>query len=286
MNHTFFMRSTTLPILFLLFFLIEINAKQQRLDLIQVNEIGREVSEKQELFFSGIRMIKSNKNGSKIFVADVSDNTIRIYNSDGGFLFKIGRRGRGPGEFQQVTSFEILDNEVVVILDRFLNRISYFDSIGSLKETVPIRNQVPVGSSLLLFEREFDKNHFIAYRDFRKNGNDFLLHHFDINFKTKENQFINVFKYFYDLNNPMEVQISQRPAYLGTRFGDDKIAFVADTYTGTLAMFDKKTLKETLVGKPIKDYVKNYAWDLRKKYRATGETGFASSSNQQGKFFL
>jgi len=64
-------------------------------------------------------------NRGRVFIADVKQNTIHVYNSDGTYLQDIGREGRGPGEFQRIQDFKI-NNAHIYILDSRLSRISVF----------------------------------------------------------------------------------------------------------------------------------------------------------------
>ncbi len=51
---------------------------------------------------------------------------IYVFNSDGSFLRKIGRAGRGPGEFEAISSIDIL-NDRLYVLDSRLQKFSVFD---------------------------------------------------------------------------------------------------------------------------------------------------------------
>ncbi len=280
------MKPKIILLVFSLFLSLNLKAQSVSLKLDQILVLGEGNSNRSELMFSGIRLIKSTKIGSRIFVADMSDNSIRVFNSESKFLSKIGGRGRGPGEFLQVTSFEILDDQSIVVLDRFLNRVTYFDSVGTVTNTISLGQSIPVNSAMSLYTNTDDNTHYILYRDYQSKENSHLILNFDTNFESTLNSYVDVFKYFYDSSNPLEFNISQRPAYLSTTFGTNKVAIFSDTFTGTFAIFDKHTKREALIGNPIQDHIKLYDWNKKNSYSERGETGYASLSTQQGKYFF
>ncbi len=249
----------------------------------EVLTIGEKDSDNSAFLFSGITNLKVLDNNN-IIVSDVSDNSIRVFNETGEFLRRIGRRGRGPGEFQHITSIFLDSENRIQVLDRFQNRISIFEKNGTFQKSIKL-NSVPVGTSIFVSQIDHSKNYLIGYRDYRNISNTYLLHKFDSTFSTQLNKYIDVFKHFYNVDDKMEVQISQRPAYLFTSFLENYLAMVPDVYTGTIVVFDKNSSKVKLIGEKISEYVKQYNWNNREQIRSTGETGFASSSSQSGRFF-
>ena len=55
---------------------------------------------------------------NNIYIADRASLSIKVYNENGEFIKTIGRRGRGPGEFLDINSFEINPDGNFFILDR------------------------------------------------------------------------------------------------------------------------------------------------------------------------
>jgi hypothetical protein len=70
-----------------------------------------------------------------LYVADAGDSRIRVYSRQGRFVRDIGKPGHGPGEFLLIERVGVL-SDTVYIIDRQANRISYFDSTGTLHRTV------------------------------------------------------------------------------------------------------------------------------------------------------
>ncbi|MTI86840.1 MAG: 6-bladed beta-propeller [Balneolaceae bacterium] len=62
----------------------------------------------------------------KVYRADKGEGTIRVYAPDGKELTNIGRRGRGPGEFEEITSIQIYKSQLMVYDSRSV-RISIFN---------------------------------------------------------------------------------------------------------------------------------------------------------------
>lgn len=91
-------------------------------------ELIREVSlgETDEVFFG--RMVENIAvdNSGRVFIADMTENKIHIYDYNGSYLQSIGRGGQGPGEFQLIWDMEIHD-EKIHVLDYQNFTISVFD---------------------------------------------------------------------------------------------------------------------------------------------------------------
>ena len=96
--------------------------------VIQIKEeltIGEELSKQKELLFVRPDFIMTDSEGS-IFIAESVEKTIRKFDKNGKYLFKFGRRGKGPGEFQDLTSVSINKGDTLIIIDQLLYRISFF----------------------------------------------------------------------------------------------------------------------------------------------------------------
>lgn len=91
-------------------------------------ELIREVSfgENDEVFFGQIIEKMAVDDEGRVFIADMTENKVHIYNSNGSYLQSIGRGGQGPGEFQRIGDLEIHD-EKIHILDVQRLTISVFD---------------------------------------------------------------------------------------------------------------------------------------------------------------
>ena len=67
----------------------------------------------------------------RTYVASGSYTDIKVYDSEGRFLNRIGRKGEGPGEFTFISSFLPIGDSIVAVLDRS-GRLNFFDPAGGL----------------------------------------------------------------------------------------------------------------------------------------------------------
>lgn len=67
-----------------------------------------------------------------IAVVNTGNSTVAVYDRQGRFLTRIGRKGQGPGEFEVPTWIASLPGDTVVAWDARLRRLSYFDPTGKL----------------------------------------------------------------------------------------------------------------------------------------------------------
>ena len=75
-----------------------------------------------------------------------------VFGADGSFLARIGRRGSGPGEFQDVSSLVVTGDGVFSALDRGRGTITTFDWTGQLLREVRTAGWLPVGLHTLPFD--------------------------------------------------------------------------------------------------------------------------------------
>ena len=75
-----------------------------------------------------------------------------VFGADGGFLTRIGRRGSGPGEFEDIGSLVVTEDGVFSTLDRGRGTISTFDWTGQLLREVRTEGWLPMGVETLPFE--------------------------------------------------------------------------------------------------------------------------------------
>ncbi|NIN72090.1 MAG: hypothetical protein GTO46_09270 [Gemmatimonadetes bacterium] len=66
----------------------------------------------------------------RIVVANGGTSELRFYDALGTFLSSTGRKGSGPGEFQDILWIERLAADSIIVYDYRLRRISVFDSLG------------------------------------------------------------------------------------------------------------------------------------------------------------
>lgn len=276
------MRFPLIVLFFSCFFQTSVHAQDFVFDLEETVTIGQAESDSLAYLFSGIRTIKPDHQG-RIFVADVSDNAVRIFDDRGHFVKKLGGRGRGPGEFLEVTSIGITDTDEIIVLDRFQNRITFFDSNGELKQT-ETTEVLSSGASALYIDNENNRFFLVAryYMDQEDEG--YLIHHINNSWAQAEAHYVNVFEYFFDQSKPLHRGISESPRYKSTLFGHDFIAVAPSVYTGTLLVLNTESQEEQFLGEPVFNFVEEYDSAQREQYLESGQPGFASSSGPEGQF--
>ncbi|MCC5941235.1 MAG: 6-bladed beta-propeller [Balneolaceae bacterium] len=248
--------------------------------------IGEEMSDTPEYMFgNNIRHVQPLKGGN-IMIADASDNTIRIFNGDGQFLHKFGRRGRGPGEFSEISSVEITQDNRIIVIDRYQNRVTIFSQEGELLNTA-ILNTTNLTTTQFIFERRGHNSFFIGYRDFlRENDEGHYLHLFEAGFENEISRHLSVFDHFFDSSLSHEVRLSQPPNYFASRFGSHQIGVAPSIYTGTIAVLNEETKNEKHLGSPLPQFYELYDFDRSQEYFDSDEVGFSTTSWMNERYFF
>jgi WD40 repeat protein len=79
----------------------------------------------------------------RLAVANAGSHTIRFFDLDGRFLGKVGSAGKGPGEYQRLTSLEGYGTDSLMVFDADLRRISILAMDGGLVRVVQLRQSGP-----------------------------------------------------------------------------------------------------------------------------------------------
>lgn len=69
--------------------------------------------------------------GGRVFIANGANREVLEYDTAGMLLRRIGRSGRGPGEFMTIRWIAPLGPDSLLVLDRELRRVTVFDSAGA-----------------------------------------------------------------------------------------------------------------------------------------------------------
>lgn len=75
--------------------------------------------------------------GDSLLVLEGSANEIRVFDREGGFLGRIGRKGEGPGEFEWPTAMWVA-RDTIAVVDLKLRRETFFTLAGELVRTQPL----------------------------------------------------------------------------------------------------------------------------------------------------
>ena len=231
--------SIFLSLFILLFCLNPVHAQKFKLQLQEKLTIGEEVSDSTEYLFANIREIRLLKD-EQLLVANGADNSLRIFNMNGRFDRKFGERGRGPGEFHEISSVDITEDNRILLIDRYQNRVTIFSNTGELLDTIglPIPNMT---SAQLILKRERGDSFFIGYRDFyNSEDKGYYLHLFDDNIEQELSRHLSVFDHFFDSSIHAELRMSQVPKYFSSKFESRQIGVTPSIYTGTVAILNEE----------------------------------------------
>lgn len=113
------------------------------------------------------------------YVAEMAEFAIRKYDAKGTFLTRMGGRGRGPGEFQDITSMTVFNNRIIVF-DNLSWRITEFSLAGrKLREYTVDFRELHWPRNILF---EADRRIVLSAGE----QSPYLAHVFDADFKFQE----------------------------------------------------------------------------------------------------
>lgn len=105
-------------------------AQLNTIKLISVFDIGKKVSASPEYLFRNPQSLVTDKKG-RIYISDKGISQIKVYNKKGKFLYEFGKKGKGPGEFQEITTLSI-KNDQLIIFDKYNQRFTKLSLDGKL----------------------------------------------------------------------------------------------------------------------------------------------------------
>lgn len=91
-----------------------------------------------EYAFGSVDRVAGEKNGG-FFVFDSRYSQVRRYDASGKHLANIGRKGSGPGEYQQLLGMAVLGDSLLVTWDPQNARATFFDFDGSVRSSFTAR---------------------------------------------------------------------------------------------------------------------------------------------------
>ncbi len=104
--------------------------------LVEELSIG-EAEGRKDYMFSMIVSIDVDDKGN-IYVLDIKETHIKVFNPEGRLIRIIGRKGQGPGEFQRPFTVQITAQNEVVIFDVMIQRLHFFSLDGEYKKSITI----------------------------------------------------------------------------------------------------------------------------------------------------
>lgn len=108
--------------------------RQLSLHFKEEHVIGNNKSKPEDFFFmspSQLGMVRTDHSGN-IYVSDYQSNDIKVFDPDGNFLRNIGKKGKGPAEFTNISAIDINRRNELVVLDYSNDRVTWFSDSGKL----------------------------------------------------------------------------------------------------------------------------------------------------------
>jgi len=180
----------------------------------------------------------------EIYVSDRRLNEIKIFDAEGTFIKKFGERGRGPGEFTEISSMYIdpAQNHLVVV-DRMNLRATRFDLNGNYVDTHPLP-EGPVISPWL-GRADGEGNHYLLYRipvmpNQPRPENDHLVHVYDSEFSEKTGSLVEASLYGNLDNYVIDRSIGGPSTGLFELIKQNRLVGAPHFYEGEIYLFEKK----------------------------------------------
>ena len=101
---------------------------------------------REEYIFSQVRGITVDEE-ERIYVLDLKEAHVKVFQKTGEYLKTIGRKGQGPGEMQMPIYVQITSKNEVLVNDTMTQRLSFFSLDGKYlrqKSTAKTRNPIPI----------------------------------------------------------------------------------------------------------------------------------------------
>jgi len=145
--------------------------KDHRFNLSEVLVLGDNESARSEYLFSNPQHIRVDAEG-RIYVAEgqgvgrQAGTQVRVYSADGTFLQSLGRRGRGPGEFQSIQALALDSKDRLVVYDGRLRRFTRYAHFGEINSfPVPSEEHRSIFSNPEKYQRTLSFMHGLPNGD-------------------------------------------------------------------------------------------------------------------------
>ncbi len=198
--------------------------------------IGGE-SDKLDLIIGGPQHVVVDSSG-KIFLADYPRADLQILDSSGGVLGSLGRRGNGPGEFQELTSLFIGSDDQVTVFDRLNRRASTFSSTGDLLNEYSLAEQGIAPSHVLSLGSGKLIMYYLNYSKYAQEGRGEVIHVHNGDL-TYGGQSVGSLDDLWDTTVPLIKNTAGNPR--GARLtsdSQDRVYLAPFIYTGSIHRYD------------------------------------------------
>lgn len=186
------------------------------------------------------RFADSDESGN-IYVVEMAEMAIRKYDQDGNFVQRIGRKGRGPGEMQDVTTFSYHNNQLWVV-DFMSARFIRFSTDGKILQESLLDQQAVSWPRQIIFHDETPL--VLSVSD----DSESIIKSIDTNFNVT-NEMLTKSRVYQDDAIAMDF-MALNPGTI-VSFGE-QILFAPFFYSGTILSLDPSTKNvESISGRDI-----------------------------------
>lgn len=119
--------------------------KGTKMRMVFEEELSIGVAEGDENYMFGGRVYFKTDDEGNFYVVDWDRKRIQKYDSMGKYLLTIGRKGQGPGEFQNIWDPKFDKEKNLYVMDIANDRVSFFNKEGKFVKQI----KVPAGLSVL-----------------------------------------------------------------------------------------------------------------------------------------
>ncbi len=120
---------------------VSLEERTERIEFIEDLVLGEDDTDPNQNFYrpSGVAVDASGR----LFIVDMGNHRVQVFDADGSFVASLGRAGQGPGEFAEPTSATVIGDRLLVF-DRENMRISMWSTegehLGELGVGPPLRS--------------------------------------------------------------------------------------------------------------------------------------------------
>lgn len=286
-SQLYFMRKIYFTILLIIVnaltvFNCAIYAQEFVLDLRENLQIGKELSDTSGYMFSEPRLVLVTQE-NEIIISDKVSNSIRKFDKNGIFITQTGGRGRGPSEFQEITDMKFSNDGRIMVVDKLLNRISFFDhNLNYINtKTININTQVTLEQ---IYQLDTDSYLLLYFRNLWVKENAKFLHKVNSELDQIEFSAIDIMELF-DSNSDLEISMVYSPMYQSTQFGRKKIGIVPYIYTGQIFVFEGDR-EGRILGKKLESFYSMLSANEFKNLYDNNVPGVSSRSGRFGAFYF
>ena len=227
-------------IIIIIFFcsIFKLNAQNIDIRIFQLFSIGNHEDGRDEYMFAQPRYICTD-NMNNIYVADKNMSKTRVFDKQGKFIKSIGRKGKGPGEMQEVSCMTINRNNELIVVDRMNRRFTQFINMGEDIRTYPFIENEWISPYII---HHLNSESYIIYYQKRTKNNvkfekDKLVHIYGKDFSLVNTSFVNA-EDIWDFNQPFQISISGNRMLKMSIVNENKIIIANGFYEGVLYVYE------------------------------------------------